>query len=99
MQADAIDVIGDAGPLSLTELSELLVAESGHPSRLVDRLVEAGLVSRRTGAVDRRRIELSPSMSLPAWVVQDADQRGIVPTRLCSFARFSALSMRTQMPT
>ncbi len=58
-QADAITVIGQAGPLSLKELGELLIAEAGHPSRLVDRLVEAGLVERRAGQEDRRRIELS----------------------------------------
>ena len=57
-QADAITVIGQAGPLSLKELGELLIAEAGHPSRLVDRLVEAGLVERRTAEDDRRRVEL-----------------------------------------
>ena len=58
-QADALTVIGQAGPLSLKELGELLIAEAGHPSRLVDRLVEAGLVERRPAADDRRRIVLS----------------------------------------
>jgi MarR family transcriptional regulator, organic hydroperoxide resistance regulator len=58
-QADALAVIGQAGPLSLKELGELLIAEAGHPSRLVDRLVEAGLVERRPAAHDRRQIELS----------------------------------------
>jgi DNA-binding MarR family transcriptional regulator len=58
-QADAIAVIGQAGPLSLKELGELLIAEAGHPSRLVDRLVEAGLVERRAAGQDRRRVELS----------------------------------------
>src|SRR4051812_50070774 len=41
-QADALSVIRQAGPLSLKELGELLIAEAGHPSRLVDRLVEGG---------------------------------------------------------
>jgi DNA-binding MarR family transcriptional regulator len=58
-QADAITVIGQAGPLSLKELGELLIAEAGHPSRLVDRLVEAELVERRPADDDRRRIVLS----------------------------------------
>jgi DNA-binding MarR family transcriptional regulator len=58
-QADAISVIGQAGPLSLKELGELLIAEAGHPSRLVDRLVEADLVERRSADDDRRRIVLS----------------------------------------
>ena len=58
-QADALVVIGQAGPLSLTELGDLLIAEAGHPSRLVDRLVEAGFVERRPAQGDRRRVELS----------------------------------------
>jgi DNA-binding MarR family transcriptional regulator len=58
-QAEAITVIGQAGPLSLKELGELLIAEAGHPSRLVDRLVEAGWVERRAAEDDRRRVELS----------------------------------------
>jgi DNA-binding MarR family transcriptional regulator len=58
-QADALLVIDQTGPLSLKELGELLIAEAGHPSRLVDRLVEAGLVERRAAGEDRRRVELS----------------------------------------
>ena len=58
-QADALTMIRQAGPLSLKELGELLIAEAGHPSRLVDRLVEAGLVERRPAEGDRRQVELS----------------------------------------
>jgi MarR family transcriptional regulator, organic hydroperoxide resistance regulator len=62
-QADALLVIGQAGPLSLNELGELLIAEAGHPSRLVDRLVEGGWVERRAASDDRRRVELSLTAS------------------------------------
>jgi DNA-binding MarR family transcriptional regulator len=58
-QADAITVIAQAEPLSLKELGELLIAEAGHPSRLVDRLVGAGYVERAAAREDRRRIVLS----------------------------------------
>ena len=58
-QADALYVIGKTEPLSLKELGELLIAEAGHPSRLVDRLVEAGYVDRRAAEDDRRRIVLT----------------------------------------
>ena len=58
-QADAIVVLGRAGPLALKQLGDLLIAESGHPSRLVDRLVDAGLVQRRPSDDDRRRVVLS----------------------------------------
>jgi DNA-binding MarR family transcriptional regulator len=59
VQGDALTVLREAGPLSLKELGELLIAEAGHPSRLVDRLVEAGLVERGAAADDRRRVVLS----------------------------------------
>jgi DNA-binding MarR family transcriptional regulator len=59
IQADALIVIGQTEPVSLKDLGELLIAEAGHPSRLVDRLVEAGLVVRRTAGEDRRRVELA----------------------------------------
>jgi MarR family transcriptional regulator, organic hydroperoxide resistance regulator len=58
-QADALYVLGKAEPLSLKELGELLIAEAGHPSRLVDRLVQAGLIERQPAEGDRRRIVLS----------------------------------------
>lgn len=58
-QADALVVIGQAEPLALKDLGGLLIAEAGHPSRLVDRLVAAGLVDRRVAEGDRRRVELS----------------------------------------
>jgi MarR family transcriptional regulator, organic hydroperoxide resistance regulator len=58
-QGDALVVIGQAEPISLKDLGDLLIAEAGHPSRLVDRLVEAGLVERRAAGDDRRRVELS----------------------------------------
>ncbi|MFL5781906.1 MAG: MarR family winged helix-turn-helix transcriptional regulator [Thermoleophilaceae bacterium] len=58
-QADALLVIGSAEPVSLKDLGDLLIAEAGHPSRLVDRLVAAGLVAREPAQADRRRVELS----------------------------------------
>jgi MarR family transcriptional regulator, organic hydroperoxide resistance regulator len=58
-QADVLTVLRLAGPLSLRELGELLIAEAGHPSRMVDRLVEAGLVERRPAEGDRRRVVLT----------------------------------------
>ena len=58
-QADALVVIGQAEPVALKDLGGLLIAEAGHPSRLIDRLVEAGLVERRVAEGDRRRVELT----------------------------------------
>lgn len=58
-QADALVVIEKAGHMSLKELGELVIAESGHPSRLVDRLVEIDLVERAPSPEDRRRVVLT----------------------------------------
>ncbi|WP_448003223.1 MarR family winged helix-turn-helix transcriptional regulator [Agromyces bauzanensis] len=59
-QAEVIRVLADRQPLTLVGLGELLVCETGtNPSRLVDRLVAAGLVSREPGPHDRRQVALT----------------------------------------
>lgn len=58
-QLEALTVLGALGPLALGELGGLLVAEGGLPSRLVDRLVVAGLADRRPSPGDRRRVEIT----------------------------------------
>ena len=59
-QAEVLRVLDDFGPLTLGGLGELLVCESGtNPSRLVDRLVSAGLVTREIGERDRRQVRLA----------------------------------------
>lgn len=57
-QAEVLLVLAAAEPLSLGDLGGMLVAEGGHPSRLVDRMVSAGWIERTTAEGDRRRLEL-----------------------------------------
>jgi DNA-binding MarR family transcriptional regulator len=58
-QAEVLRLLAERQPLTLSGLGELLVCESGsNPSRLVDRLVAAGLVQRVTSSQDRRQVEL-----------------------------------------
>ncbi|SDK48280.1 MarR family winged helix-turn-helix transcriptional regulator [Nonomuraea jiangxiensis] len=59
-QAEVVSVLDERGPLTLSGLGELLVCESGvNPSRLVDRLVTAGLVERTISTSDRRHVTLT----------------------------------------
>ena len=59
-QAEVLRLLQDYHPLTLFGLGEMLVCESGaSPSRLVDRLVTAGLVSRVEGTTDRRQVSLN----------------------------------------
>jgi DNA-binding MarR family transcriptional regulator len=60
-QAEVLQLLERHGPMSLGELGTLLVAEGGHPSRLVDRMVQAGYVIRDHATDDRRRITLRAS--------------------------------------
>jgi DNA-binding MarR family transcriptional regulator len=57
-QAEVIRCLSDYGPMSLRALGELLVCESGSPSRLVDALVGREIVERREDPVDRRQVTL-----------------------------------------
>lgn len=59
-QSEALGIIADFGPLALKDLGDMLVCDSGNsPSRIVDRLVSAGLVQRDADDRDRRQIRLS----------------------------------------
>jgi DNA-binding MarR family transcriptional regulator len=59
-QSEALRIIADHGPLALKELGDLLVCDTGtSPSRIVDRLVSAGLVQRTCDEYDRRQVRLS----------------------------------------
>ena len=59
-QSEALRIIANHGPLALKELGDMLVCDSGtSPSRIVERLVAAGLVNRNAGEHDRRQIRLT----------------------------------------
>jgi len=59
-QAEVLRVLRDHQPLTLVGLGELLVCETtSSPSRLVDRLVEQGLVRRDIDPDDRRFVTLA----------------------------------------
>ena len=59
-QGEVIAVLQDAKrPLTVREIGERLVCETGSPSRLVASLVSAGLLQRRERSDDRRAVELS----------------------------------------
>jgi len=62
-QAEVVRCLADHGPLSLRALGELLVCESGSPSRLVDALVGRDIVVRREDPADRRQVTLELSRS------------------------------------
>ncbi len=58
-QAEVLRVLAEQQPLSLIALGDLLVCESGSPSRLVNGLVEAGLVKRVPNASNGRKVTLA----------------------------------------
>ncbi len=60
-QAEVLEVLAASAPLTLAELGRLLICETGSPSRLVDTLVQRGLVTRTPGDRDRRVVSLGLS--------------------------------------
>jgi MarR family transcriptional regulator, organic hydroperoxide resistance regulator len=58
-QAEVLRVLQDHEPLSLIALGDLLVCETGSPSRLVQGLVEAGLIERIPSSTDKRMVTLT----------------------------------------
>jgi len=58
-QGEVLRVLQEFQPLSLIELGDLLICESGSPSRLVNSMVEAELIERVTSTVNRRKVTLT----------------------------------------
>ena len=58
-QAEVLRVLQEHEPLSLIALGDLLVCETGSPSRLVQGLVETGLIERIPSATDKRMVTLT----------------------------------------
>ncbi len=58
-QAEVLRVLQDYAPLSLIALGDLLICEMGSPSRLVQGLVETGLIERIPSPTDRRMVILT----------------------------------------
>ncbi len=82
-QSEALRILGDHAPMTLSDVGRMLVCESGtNPSRIIDRLVDAG--ARRSGCEPRRSSadDVDPDGGWPrgrAVGVRDraADVRGI----------------------
>ena len=53
-QAEAIEIIGEYGPMSTKEVGKYLICESGSPSRLLATLSRKGLTVSSTSSRDRR---------------------------------------------
>jgi MarR family transcriptional regulator, organic hydroperoxide resistance regulator len=77
-QAEVLRLLQERQPLTLNGLGDLLVCESGSsPSRLVDRLISAGLVHRQVPEHDRRHVELSltPEGARIAGEIAEVEER------------------------
>ena len=60
-QAEVMQVLDKFIELSLSELGERLVCETGSPSRLVNNMVKEGLIDRKTDPTDACALRLSLS--------------------------------------
>jgi len=58
-QAEVLQVLDQFGELTLLELGERLVCETGSPSRLVNGMVQAGTISKTPSPLDGRAVTLA----------------------------------------
>jgi DNA-binding MarR family transcriptional regulator len=57
---ETLDLLNVLGPMTAGRLAELAGLSTGATTRLVDRLVRAGYVERRSDPGDRRRVIIDP---------------------------------------
>jgi len=69
-QAEVLQVLDQFDPLTLSELGERLVCETGSPSRLVKHMVKAGYIIRTRDPLDGRAVRLALSDKAKAIMPQ-----------------------------
>ncbi|OZB85098.1 winged helix DNA-binding protein [Microbacterium sp. 13-71-7] len=58
-QSEVLRILGDHGELTVSGVGRMLVCDSGtNPSRLIERLVQAGLLERTDDGDDRRQVHV-----------------------------------------
>ncbi len=75
--AEAISVLDEREPLTIRELGRLLVCEGDHPSRLVNRMVSAGLLTTEPSPDDDRArwIRLTPAARVLLPTLRDIEDQ------------------------
>jgi DNA-binding MarR family transcriptional regulator len=74
-QSEVLRILGDHDNLTLNGVGQMLVCDSGtNPSRLVERLVQAGLIERVPDPADRRQVRLTLT---PDGLVKERETRAI----------------------
>lgn len=84
LQAEALIALDDLGPVRLKQLATHLVAESGHPSRLVSRLERDGLATRGSSSRDANGASESVLIRLTTQGAQLAGQARTIRDRLAA---------------
>lgn len=92
-QLSALSVLVFKGPVSLGELAAIEQVKPPTMSRIVQGLVERGLVSRTTRQGDRRWLRLSATSRGRKLLLAGRDRRVRLLTR--RFAKFSASELDT----
>ena len=74
-QAEVLRVIQEESPLSLKELGERLICETGSPSRLLTTLIRKGLVNGKEAKNDRRikKLALTPEGQIIAKKIKEKE--------------------------
>ena len=57
--AEVLTTLQENGPLSIRELSHFLICEADHPSRLIKRIEDKGLIARTPDPNDKRAVKLA----------------------------------------
>lgn len=75
--AEVLTVLDQHGPLTIRQLGGYLICEADHPSRLVSRIEQKGLISRKVNRADRRAflLSLTPAGETAAKAVLEAETR------------------------
>lgn len=84
LQLRTLVIVGARGPLNVTSLADLLSVHASNATRVCDRLVRGGLLTRTQSDLDRRHLELTLTAEGRKLVRSVMDRRRAALTRVLS---------------
>lgn len=97
---EVVKTIEDYGTMHVTEIGDMLLISKPQMTRLIDELIDLGMVDRQPDETDRRKINISLTPKGKATVERFRETiKGVIKTRLASLPEKDLIELSTALKT
>ncbi len=97
---EVVKTIEDSGTMHVTEIGDMLLISKPQMTRLIDELIDLGMVERQPDETDRRKINISLTPKGKATVERFRETiKGAIKARLASLPEKDLIELSTALKT